>query len=92
MTPSYSALPLHAREVCKQFIKMAPLADSHISNGGLMKRLKSSDKLKKMASLADDITVLKTLWFSKAKAGDHASRLEEFYAPQAHACKPHWDV
>eukprot|EP00884_Botryococcus_braunii_P001650 jgi/Botrbrau1/11486/Bobra.0360s0013.1 len=64
---------------------MAHLSDSHLSNGGLLQGLKSSDKFKKLTSLADDITVLKSIWFSKAKGGDHASRLEQFYAPQAHA-------
>jgi hypothetical protein len=67
---------------------MAHLSDGHLSNGGLSERLKSSAKFKKLTSLADDITVLKSIWFSKAKGEDHASRLEQFYAPQAQACKP----
>lgn len=67
---------------------MADVADTHLRNGGLLQGLKSSDKFKKVTSLADDITVLKSIWFSKAKSVDHASRLEEFYAPQAHACTP----
>lgn len=67
---------------------MAHYSDAHLSNGGLLQGLKSSDKFKKLTSLADDITVLRSIWFSKAKGGDHASRLEQFYAPQAHACTP----
>ncbi|GFH11752.1 uncharacterized protein HaLaN_07305, partial [Haematococcus lacustris] len=47
----------------------------------------SFDKLDKLqSSLRDDLTVLRHMWFSKAKGSDHAARLENFYGPQAQAC------
>ncbi|KAJ9529578.1 hypothetical protein QJQ45_013915 [Haematococcus lacustris] len=46
----------------------------------------SFDKLDKLqSSLRDDLTVLRHMWFSKAKGSDHAARLENFYGPQAQA-------
>mmetsp|Transcript_5717 Transcript_5717/g.9926 ORF Transcript_5717/g.9926 Transcript_5717/m.9926 type:complete len:352 (+) Transcript_5717:30-1085(+) len=35
--------------------------------------------------LKNDLTVLRHIWFSNAKGGDHAARLENFYGPQAEA-------
>jgi betaine lipid synthase len=43
--------------------------------------------LPSMETLKNDLTVLRHLWFSKASGGDHASRLESFYGPQAEACE-----
>ena len=37
--------------------------------------------------MKDDIKVLRNIWFKKLADGDHAKRLEEFYAPQAEACE-----
>mmetsp|Transcript_20159 Transcript_20159/g.56144 ORF Transcript_20159/g.56144 Transcript_20159/m.56144 type:complete len:687 (-) Transcript_20159:861-2921(-) len=37
------------------------------------------------AQLKSDLLVLKHIWFSKAQGDDHASRLENFYGPQAKA-------
>ena len=54
---------------------------------GLMKRISSSGKLKSITSVADDLLVLKSIWFNKASGDDHAERLESFYGPQAEACK-----
>ena len=54
---------------------------------GLMKRISSSGKLKSISSVADDLLVLKSIWFNKASGDDHAERLENFYGPQAEACK-----
>ena len=54
---------------------------------GLMKRISSSGKLKSITSVADDLFVLKSIWFNKASGDDHAERLESFYGPQAEACK-----
>ena len=56
---------------------------------GLIKRIRSSDKLKRLGSVKDDLVVLRSLWFQKVSGGDHAARLESFYGPQAHACKLH---
>ncbi len=53
---------------------------------GLIKRIRSSDKLKRLGSVKDDLVVLRSLWFQKVSGGDHAARLESFYGPQAHAC------
>ncbi|CAL5226880.1 g9753 [Coccomyxa viridis] len=52
---------------------------------GLMKRISSSGKLKSITSVADDLLVLKSIWFNKASGDDHAERLENFYGPQAEA-------
>ncbi len=49
-----------------------------VAREGLIKR--------KTPRMADDLAVLKSIWFTKAKGDDHASRLEHFYGPQAHAC------
>lgn len=54
---------------------------------GLLKRISSSGKLKKISSVADDLLVLKSIWFNKASGDDHAERLENFYGPQAEACE-----
>ena len=54
---------------------------------GLMKRISSSGKLKSITSVADDLLVLKSIWFNKASGDDHAERLENFYGPQAEACE-----
>ena len=54
---------------------------------GLMKRISSSGKLKSISSVADDLLVLKSIWFNKASGDDHAERLENFYGPQAEACE-----
>lgn len=43
--------------------------------------------LSPVKSLKQDLTVLRHMWFSKAKGDDHAARLENFYGPQAKACK-----
>ncbi len=43
------------------------------------------DELRK--DLKDDLTVLRHMWFSKARGSDHAARLESFYGPQAGACQ-----
>jgi betaine lipid synthase len=48
--------------------------------------IENMSKLGDMQSLKDDLTVLKHIWFSKAKGDDHAARLENFYGPQAKAC------
>jgi hypothetical protein len=53
----------------------------------LVKRIRSSDKLRKFGSVKDDLIVLKSIWLNKASGQDHAARLESFYGPQAHACK-----
>ena len=50
------------------------------------RRIRSSDKLKRLGSVKDDLVVLRSLWFQKVSGGDHAARLESFYGPQAHAC------
>lgn len=50
---------------------------------GLIKRRPS---VKSLADVKDDLVVLKSIWFSKAKGDDHASRLENFYSPQALQC------
>jgi betaine lipid synthase len=41
--------------------------------------------LQKAAGLKSDLIVLKSLWLSKASGADHATRLENFYGPQAAA-------
>ncbi|EIE24752.1 diacylglyceryl-N,N,N-trimethylhomoserine synthesis protein [Coccomyxa subellipsoidea C-169] len=51
----------------------------------ILKRLGSSGKLKRISSVADDLLVLKSIWFNKASGDDHAERLENFYGPQAEA-------
>ena len=45
--------------------------------------------LKGLADLKDDLTTLRHLWFSQlgSKSKDHATRLEQFYGPQAAACE-----
>ena len=53
----------------------------------LIKRIGSSEKLRKFSGVKDDLIVLKSIWLNKASGQDHASRLESFYGPQAHACK-----
>lgn len=53
----------------------------------LVKRIRSSDKLRKFGGVKDDLIVLKSIWLNKASGSDHAARLESFYGPQAHACK-----
>lgn len=53
---------------------------------GLLKRISSSGKLKRISSVADDLLVLRSIWFNKASGDDHAERLENFYGPQAQAC------
>ena len=53
----------------------------------LVRRIRSSDKLRKFGGVKDDLIVLKSIWLNKASGQDHASRLESFYGPQAHACK-----
>lgn len=55
----------------------------------LIKRIRSSEKLRKFEGVKDDLIVLKSIWLNKASGEDHASRLESFYGPQAHACKLH---
>jgi len=46
------------------------------------------DLRKRTIELRNDFTVLKNIWFKKlADTDDHAERLEQFYGPQAHACK-----
>jgi len=52
-----------------------------------LKRISSSGQLKKISSVADDLLVLKSIWFNKASGEDHAERLENFYGPQAQACE-----
>ena len=53
---------------------------------------KRIEKLKSLpGNVRDDLVVLRHMWFSKAKGGDHAARLESFYGPQASACE-HRDV
>jgi len=54
---------------------------------GILKRISSSGKLKRISSVADDLLVLKSIWFNKASGDDHAERLENFYGPQAEACE-----
>ena len=49
--------------------------------------MSSSGKLKRVSSVADDLLVLKSIWFNKASGDDHAERLENFYGPQAEACE-----
>lgn len=44
---------------------------------------------KGLNDLKDDLSTLRHLWFSqlsKKKSADHATRLEQFYGPQAAAC------
>ena len=53
----------------------------------LVKRIKSSDRLRKIEGVKNDLIVLKSIWLNKASGQDHASRLEAFYGPQAHACE-----
>lgn len=53
----------------------------------ILKRLGSSGKLRRISSVADDLLVLKSIWFNKASGDDHAERLENFYGPQAEACE-----
>lgn len=50
-------------------------------------KARGSIGLPSMDTLKNDLTVLRHLWFSKASGGDHASRLESFYGPQAEACE-----
>jgi betaine lipid synthase len=57
-----------------------------VKKDGLLKRISSSGKLKRISSVADDLLVLKSIWFNKASGDDHAERLENFYGPQAAAC------
>ena len=57
-----------------------------VKKDGLLKRISSSGKLKRISSVADDLLVLKSIWFNKASGDDHAERLESFYGPQAAAC------
>ncbi len=47
--------------------RQAPVKD------GLMKRISSSGKLKSITSVADDLLVLKSIWFNKASGDDHAA-------------------
>lgn len=48
----------------------------------------SFDARQRVRKLRNDLVVLKTIWFKQLKeSGDHAERLEQFYGPQAHACK-----
>lgn len=59
-----------------------------LANGNGMRRATSIDKLKQLGlGISDDLTVLKSIWFNKPSGKDHAQRLENFYSPQAHACK-----
>ena len=39
-----------------------------------------------ISSLAGDLSVLKSLWLSKASGDDHAERLEAFYGSTARHC------
>ena len=57
-----------------------------VKKDGLLKRISFSGKLKRISSVADDLLVLKSIWFNKASGDDHAERLESFYGPQAAAC------
>lgn len=52
-----------------------------------LRRSWSSEKLAALQGVKDDLIVLKSIWFNKAKGGDHAQRLENFYSPQAAACE-----
>lgn len=57
--------------------------ESHV----LPKRTLSLERIKNYGrGIKDDLTVLKSIWFSKASGESHADRLESFYSPQAHAC------
>ena len=58
-----------------------------IRTNRLVKRIKSSDRLRKIEGVKNDLIVLKSIWLNKSSGQDHASRLEAFYGPQAHACK-----
>ncbi|CAD7703949.1 unnamed protein product [Ostreobium quekettii] len=52
---------------------------------GLPRKM-SFEKLKEIGgNVKQDLIVLKSMWFSRSKGEDHASRLESFYSPQAHA-------
>lgn len=58
-----------------------------VKGGRLVKRIKSSDRLRKIEGVKNDLIVLKSIWLNKASGQDHAARLESFYGPQAHACE-----
>lgn len=61
--------------------------DGRPAKDSVLKRSFSIDKLPALSKVKDDLTVLRHMWFSKQKGGDHASRLENFYGPQAQACE-----
>lgn len=61
--------------------------DGRPAPASYVKRNFSIDKLAKLTSVKDDLTVLRHMWFGSKKGDDHASRLESFYGPQATACK-----
>jgi betaine lipid synthase len=60
---------------------------NHGTIGNPVRRNWSSEKLAALQGVKDDLIVLKSIWFNKSKGGDHAQRLENFYSPQAAACK-----
>jgi hypothetical protein len=55
--------------------------------GGGRAPLKRTFSLEALHGVKDDLVVLKSIWFNKAKGGDHAQRLDNFYSPQAAACR-----
>ena len=61
--------------------------DGNPSKGGAP--LRRTFSLEKLQGVKDDLIVLKSIWFNKAKGGDHAQRLDNFYSPQAAACGCH---
>lgn len=65
------------------------LDESSIAAPGLLRR-PSFGSLTSLKGLADDLSTLRHLWFSQlqgSKSKDHATRLEQFYGPQAAACE-----
>eukprot|EP00959_Pyramimonas_sp_CCMP1952_P061477 1284756-Pyramimonas_sp.AAC.1 len=41
------------------------------------------------SNLKQDLSVLKSIWLKPLTGADHATRLENFYGPQAGACASH---
>lgn len=50
-------------------------------------KAKNGRKPLNIKDIKDDLTVLRHIWFSKARGSDHAARLESFYGGQAEACE-----
>jgi hypothetical protein len=75
-------------QVCSVLENMGRGADAGTGTPDtIMRRNWSLERLQGLRKgVQDDLQVLRSIWFSKQKGGDHAARLESFYGPQAHAC------